>query len=75
MGWLGWPPDVVLNANIAHLHLAIAGKIDFVKRTNPWGSSEEKPEDPPRADPEQAQRDLVRFFQRQQSKRKRGNKR
>lgn len=39
-GWLKWTPDVVLNTPIPQLRLAIAGKIDFLKKTNPWGSSD-----------------------------------
>jgi len=74
MGWLGWPPDVVLNANIAHLHLAIAGKIDFVKKTNPWGSAGEEPE-PPVANSEQAARDIMAWARRNKSKKGRGKKR
>lgn len=27
------------------INLALEGKIDFLKKTNPWGSSEEKPDD------------------------------
>jgi len=73
MGWLGWPPDVVLNANLGHLHLAIAGKIDFVKKTNPWGSDDK--DEPPPANPEQATRDIMRWANRQTSKRGKGHKR
>lgn len=74
MGWLGWSPDIVLGANIAHLHLAIAGKIDFVKKTNPWGS-EDKPDDPPPSNPAQAAQDIMRFVKRHQPKKGRGKKR
>lgn len=39
-GWLGWPPDVVLNTPIPQIELAIRGKIEFVKATNPFGSGD-----------------------------------
>lgn len=75
MGWLGWPPDTVLSANIAHLHLAIAGKIDFVKKTNPWGSGDDKPDDPPPSNPAQAAQDIMAWARRNKSKKARGKKR
>ena len=43
-GWLGWSPDVVLDTPMPQLFLALKGKVDFVKKTNPFGSGEEKPE-------------------------------
>jgi hypothetical protein len=61
MGWLGWPPDVVLNANIAHLTLAIAGKVDFVKKTNPWGSGKDDEPEPGPANPALAAQQFLRF--------------
>jgi hypothetical protein len=41
-GWLGYDENQVLDFNINNLELAIEGKFDFVKRTNPWGSSEKQ---------------------------------
>lgn len=35
---------MVLTSNIVQLEMAIEGKIDFVKKTNPWGSGEDKEE-------------------------------
>lgn len=40
-GWLGWTPEVALTTSIPMIELAIDGKIDWVKRTNPWGGAEE----------------------------------
>ena len=74
-GWLGWSPEVILNTNICQIELAIEGKIDFVKKTNPWGQSEEeKSEDellnaPP--DPEKAMKKLLQFVKKRQETDKR----
>lgn len=35
-GWLGYTPDVALDATISHLVLAREGKFDFLRKTNPW---------------------------------------
>lgn len=35
-GWLGYSINDTLDANVNDLELAIEGKFDFVKRTNPW---------------------------------------
>lgn len=40
-GWLGWKPKEVLDTTIGALQLALDGKIDYIKRTNPFGSGEE----------------------------------
>lgn len=37
-GWLGWAPDVALDTPLPQIELALDGKIDFLKKTNPWGS-------------------------------------
>jgi hypothetical protein len=42
-GWLGWTPETVLRSNINMIHLAIEGKVDFVKKTNPFGSGDDEP--------------------------------
>lgn len=44
-GWLGWWPELILDTNINQISLALEGKIDFVKKTNPWGSGEEEKSD------------------------------
>ncbi|OCJ05252.1 hypothetical protein A6U87_14685 [Rhizobium sp. AC44/96] len=42
-GWLGWTPDVTLDATIAEIMEAHAGRIEMLKAV--YGSGEEKPED------------------------------
>ena len=39
-GWLGWVPEVALNTPFCQIRLAMAGKTDFLRKTNPFGSSE-----------------------------------
>lgn len=74
-GWLGWSPNVVLNANIEHLRLAIAGKVDFVKKTNPWGNGEDT-EAPPQSSPELVVRQVQDMVaQLQHNQRQKGKKR
>jgi hypothetical protein len=41
-GWLGWPPEVVLNTPLSQINLALKGRIDFVMKTNPFGSKKEE---------------------------------
>lgn len=41
-GWLGWTPEVALTTPLQQINLALEGKIDFLKKTNPWGSKEEE---------------------------------
>ncbi len=69
-GWLGWEPEVILTATISQIELAIEGKIDFVKKTNPWGKSEdEKKEDElleEPSDPEMAMNKLLQMVKRRQ---------
>lgn len=68
-GWLGWVPETVLTTTISQLEMAIEGKIDFVKKTNPFGS-EEKEEDKILAqpsDPELAMRNLVNMARRRKA--------
>ena len=36
---------MVLTTTLVQLEMAIEGKVDFVKKTNPWGSKEEKSEE------------------------------
>jgi hypothetical protein len=66
---LGWEPKVILSSPIVFLELAIEGKIDFVKKTNPFGSGkedEEKEEDLLKApsNPEEAARQLMQFVKK-----------
>jgi hypothetical protein len=42
-GWLGWSAEQTLDTPISQIFLAINGKIDFVKKSNPYGSEEEEP--------------------------------
>lgn len=35
-GWLGYTPDVALDTTISNLELALEGKFDFIRKTNPW---------------------------------------
>lgn len=60
-GWLGWTPDVIFRTPFPLIMLALDGKVDFIKMTNPWGSSakEEKSEHETNAD---AARDLLKTF-------------
>ena len=68
-GSLGWPPEVILNTNISQLEMAVEGKIDFVKKTNPFGSGEpteaEKLKNQP-LNAQQAAAQLMSFVKRRQ---------
>ncbi len=44
---MGWTPDLALDTPIPLIELALDGKLDFVKRTNPFGSADDKPAAPP----------------------------
>lgn len=41
-GWLGWSPQVALHTPIAQIELAIQGKTEWAKMTNPFGSSDKE---------------------------------
>ncbi len=41
---LGWEPEAILTTTISQIELAIEGRWDFVKKTNPFGSGEENEE-------------------------------
>jgi hypothetical protein len=41
-GWLGWVPEVALTTTISQIELAMEGKIDFIKKTNPFGGKEDE---------------------------------
>ena len=34
-GWLGWSPEVALNATFPDIQLALDGKVDFIAATTP----------------------------------------
>lgn len=40
-GWLGWTPDTALDTPLGQIRLALAGKVDFLRKTNPWRSKED----------------------------------
>lgn len=42
-GWLGWSPEVALNTPIPQIELALEGRFEWVRKTNPFGGGEEKP--------------------------------
>ena len=41
-GWLGWDPDIVLNTPLSQINLALKGRIDFIVKTNPFGSGKKE---------------------------------
>lgn len=41
-GWLGWDPETVLNTPLGQINLALKGRIDFVMKTNPFGSGKKE---------------------------------
>lgn len=51
-GWLGWSPDQTLDTPMPQLFLALKGKVDFLKKTNPFGAG-----DPPKKEMSQAAKD------------------
>lgn len=59
-GWLGWTPKVALKTNVNQIRLAFEGKLDFVRKTNPWGEAE--PEVEKTAD------NLLSFFKKKEEK-------
>jgi hypothetical protein len=71
-GWLGWTPEVAMNTPLAMINLALEGKIDFLKKTNPCGSA--KDDDAAddwqhqKPDPEGAARKLIEFVKAAKAK-------
>ena len=66
---MGWEPETVLTTNLNQIALAIEGKVDFIKKTNPFGSGEESEEEkltrePP--NPEIAMKQFIQFARRRQ---------
>ncbi|MDN5850306.1 MAG: hypothetical protein L0H63_11850 [Nitrococcus sp.] len=45
-GWLGWTPEVALGTPIPQIELALEGRIEWVRKTNPWGSGDPAPAPP-----------------------------
>lgn len=43
-GWLGWSPEVALNTPIPQIELALEGRIEWVRKTNPFCGGEAEPE-------------------------------
>ena len=41
-GWLGWTPEQTYDTPMPQLFLALDGRIDFLKKTNPFGAAPEK---------------------------------
>lgn len=35
-GWLGWTDEAALNTPLARIHLALAGHVEYLRKTNPW---------------------------------------
>lgn len=60
-GWLGWTPEVALDTNVPQILLAMKGRVDFLTKTNPWGSGKTEPiptlPRPPRRGPVMPQRE------------------
>lgn len=56
---MGWTPKVILSTPLSMLEWAIAGKVDFVKQTNPWGSGGDDKPDP---DPAKAAQNVLEAF-------------
>lgn len=65
-GWLGWTPSVALHTPICQLRLAIAGKVDFIKTTNPFGGGEQETKEPKQTEASAANA-LHTFFMRRQA--------
>ncbi len=40
-GWLGYTPEVALTTPIGQLELALAGRMEFLRKTNPWRSKKD----------------------------------
>lgn len=73
-GWLGWSPEIALATPISQIELALAGKIDFIKKTNPFGGGETEEDKmakrlaEQRPDPDAAARQIMHFVGDRQRK-------
>jgi hypothetical protein len=64
-GWLGWTPDVTRNALMTDIEAALRGKIDFVRKTSPFGDGGDRPESRkpmPRISRAELRKKLTTFF-------------
>lgn len=70
-GWLGWEPEIALNTPVGQIELALDGKMDFLKKTNPFGSSKEDEDDKRLAeastDPKVGMQKLLNLVKRRQA--------
>ena len=41
-GWLGWDPETALNTPLSQINLALKGRMDFIVKTNPFGSGKQE---------------------------------
>ncbi len=58
---------MALSTPLQQINLALDGRIDFLKKTNPWGTQEEPEETDlmkKAADPEGAAKELIAFVKR-----------
>ena len=60
-GWLGWSIDQVFDAPLPQLFLAVEGKVDYVKKTNPFGGGAKKKAEKSPADIEKINEQRLRF--------------
>lgn len=69
---MGWSPKTALTTTISQIELAIRGRIEWAKMTNPFGSSEEDEDAKKLAEhkpaPELAAQQLLSFVQRHQAR-------
>lgn len=47
-GWLGWSPEQAMHTPIPQITLALKGRVDWARKTNPFGGGEA--EQPPESD-------------------------
>jgi hypothetical protein len=45
-GWLGWSPDQALNTPVPQIEMALDGRVEWVRKTNPFGAPEKPVEEP-----------------------------
>lgn len=45
-GWLGWSPDQALDTPLPLIELALEGRVDFIIKTNPFGSGDKQDKPP-----------------------------